>query len=150
MIFVFYKNEKRLKDVEIDISERNDTLIWKEAPPMANKVKFKLNNKWQEIRRILLFHHRTVKPLTAFQKFKFKILWFFNPLEEIRWSLIDEYLNEIFNDAEIDYLGQLFQSPNKNILNNYKEAILNSNNYKLKKIDVTRFDDLGFRARYYI
>lgn len=46
MIFVFYKNEKRLKDVEIDLSERNDALIWKEAPPMADKVKFKLNNKW--------------------------------------------------------------------------------------------------------
>ena len=69
--------KKRLKDVEIDISERNDTLIWKEAPPMADKVKFKLNNKWQEITRILLFHNRTVKPLTKFQKFKFKILWFF-------------------------------------------------------------------------
>jgi len=150
MIFVFYKNEKILKNVEIDISERNDTLIWKEAPPMANKVKFKLNNEWQEIRRTLLFHHRTVKPLTKFQKFKFKILWFFNPLKEIRWSLIDEYLNEIFNDAEIDYLGQLFQSPNKNILDNYKEAILNSNNYKLKKFDVTLFDNLGFRPKYYI
>lgn len=51
MIFVFYKNEKRLKDVEIDLSERNDALIWKEAPPMADKVKFKLNNKWQEMAR---------------------------------------------------------------------------------------------------
>lgn len=85
-----------------------------------------------------------------FQKFKFKILWFFNSLEEIKWSVINRYLNEIFNDAEIDFLGQLFQSPNENILDDYKEAILNSNNYKLKKFDEVQFDNLGFRPKHCI
>jgi len=86
MIFVFYKNEKILKNVEIDISERNDTLIWKEAPPMADMAKFKIVGKWKEIRRIILFCNRIINPLSVFQKIKFKMMWVL-----IHWKKLDGF-----------------------------------------------------------